>query len=50
MIPSQQLRDVRLLVSFPLDLEADPPVAVDELGVKSKHRASNFVTKLWLSD
>ena len=49
-IPSRPLLDVGSLVSSPLDPAADPSVVVDEVGVQSKHRARQFVTKLWVSD
>ena len=49
-IPDRPLLDVGSLVSSPLDPAADPSVTVDEVGVQSKHRARQFVTKLWVSD
>ena len=49
-MPSRPLLDVGSLVSFPLDPATDPSAAVDEVGVQCKHRARQFVTKLWVSD
>ena len=46
MIPRFLLDDVGPLVSFPLDPVTDPAAAVDKVGVQSKHRARQFVTKL----
>ena len=50
LIPPQGLLDVGSLVSLALDLATEPPAAVNEVGVQSRHNAPQFVTKLWFSD
>ena len=50
LIPFRPLLDVGSFVSLPLDPATDPPAAVAEVGVQSKHKAQQFVTTLWVPD